>query len=493
MRFLDLATLLDPGAPEPLALQLARLLAGEIKAGRVAHGEAVPGSRSLAQDLGLSRHVVMSALWELEMEGWVESRPGSGTYVVRTPPSVTPQAWGCSLERHVMPQEPAFEVPGNLRPLSCLASDVLDLSDGLPDARLAPKEALGRGYHRALQRHGDDLLGRGGSRGNLAFREHLARQLRDARGLSIGPENLLITRGMSMSLALVAEALALSGRAVAVEDPGNPRVWDVLGSAGARLHPVPVDGQGMDTGALGALAESRPLALIYLTPRRHFPTTVPLAPERRADLLALARRHGFAVVEEDPDAELTWEGPPRVSLAAEDAEGRVIHLGSLSQLLATGLGLAYVVAPAALLDRLARLGQRLDVEGDHVLEWAVADLIRDGDLERHLARSCKILRERRDSLLRGLAEELGEAFEVQPCQGGQAVWIRTPIGFDTVAWARNCLQEGIRVHPGSHYDFHGRRLAGLRLGFAQLEVCEARKVLRVLHRGLEASQVGRQG
>jgi GntR family transcriptional regulator/MocR family aminotransferase len=232
--------------------------------------------------------------------------------------------------------------------------------------------------------------------------------------------------------------------------------------------------------------------MVYLTPRRHFPTTVPLAPERRAAVLDLARRHGFAVVEEDPDAELTWEGQPHLPLAAEDAEGRVIHLGSLSQLLAAGLGLAYVVAPASLLDRLARLGQRLDVEGDHVLEWAVADLIRDGDLERHLARSRKLLRERRDAFLRGLAE-LGRGFEVQPCNGGQAVWLRTPPGFETVAWVRTCLQEGVRVHPGSQYDFHGRRLAGLRLGFAQLDVCEARRALRVLQRGLEVLQAARPG
>jgi GntR family transcriptional regulator/MocR family aminotransferase len=277
-----------------------------------------------------------------------------------------------------------------------------------------------------------------------------------------------------------------------VEDPGNPRVWEVLGSAGARLHPIPVDGQGLDAEALEALAGNRPLALVYLTPRRHFPTTVPLAQERREAVMDLARRHGFAVVEEDSDAELTWEGPPHLPLAAGDVEGRVIHLGSLSQLLAPGLGLAYVVAPSSLLDRLARLGQRLDVEGDHVLEWAVADLIRDGDLERHLARSRKLLRDRRDAFLRGLAEELGGGFEVQPCHGGQAVWIRTLPGLETVAWLRLCLQEGVRVHPGSQYDFHGRRLAGLRLGFAQLDVCEARRARRVLHRGLEALQTARQ-
>jgi len=462
------------------------VLAAEIMAGRMAPGEAMPGSRTLAQDLGLSRHMVMSALWELELEGWVESRPGSGTYVAGAPPSVFPRNWGAKPERAVIPQEPAFELSSQLRPVSTLASSMLDLSDGFPDARLAPKDALARGYHRALQRHGDDLLGKGESRGNRSLREQLASHLRNARGLHTEAENMLITRGMTMSLTLIAQALAAGGGDIAVEDPGDPRVWEALGSTGARLHPVPVDGEGLVPESLEKLVSKHPLALLHLSPRCHFPTTVPLTEPRREAVMALARRHGFAIVEEDPDAELTWEGTPPHPMAAEDPGGQVIHLGSLSQLLAPGLGLAYVVAPAALVDRLARLRQRLDVQGDRVLEWAMADLIRDGDLERHLARSRKVLQKRREAFRCSILAELGADFEIQACDGGQACWVRIPSSLDAEAWAQACLRAGVKFHPGSHYDFQGRRLSGVRLGFAHLEAGEARRTLGILGREREA-------
>ena len=139
------------------------------------------------------------------------------------------------------------------------------------------------------------------------------------------------------------------------------------------------------------------------------------------------------------------------------------------------------------MDRLARLRQRLDIQGDRVLEWAVADLIRDGDLERHLARARKLYRERRDAFgeaLSGMGPELGEDFEGAAPQGGLAYWVKLPPGLDAGAWCAACLWAGVKIHPGSRYDFKGQSLPGLRLGFAHLEPEEARKALGILRREL---------
>ena len=480
MAFLHLAPQLDPAAQEPMALQLARLLVGEILAGHLAHGAMMPGSRSLAQDLGLSRHVVMSALWELELEGWVQSKPGSGTYVAQHPPSAMPSAWGAQGKSRMIPPEPGFGLPSQLQPLSTQTAMGLDLSEAFPDPRLAPQDALGRAYQRAIQRHGDALLGQGEPQGNHALREQLAIHLRHVRGLQVEAENLLITRNTAMSLTLVAQALAPTGGHIAVEDPGDPRAWEALGATGGRLHSVSVDQDGVDPEALAALASKHSLAMLYLSPRRQIPTTVSLSPQRREAVQAVAQRHGFALLENDPDAELTWAGAAPLPLAAEDPEGRVIHLGSLSQLLAPGLGLAYLAGPARFVERLARLRRRMDIQGDRVLEWAVADLIRDGDFERHLARSRKILRDRHGAFMQGLAELLGEDFAPVPCGGGQSCWVSAPPQVDVDAWCERCLAAGVKIRPGSYYDFQRRSRSNIRLGFAHLESVEARAALRIL-------------
>ncbi len=477
---------LDAAADLPLSLQVARLLVREIRDGRMKPGEAVPGSRVLAEELGVSRHVAMSALRELELEGWVESRPGSGTYVAVRLPADAPRHWGNAGAAPALAEAPAFRLPESFAPGTSLALGILDLSEGLPDARLAPKEALARAYQRALRRHGDDLLGKGEPRGNQALRDHLAEHLRAHRGLPAGPEHILVTRGPAMARTLLAASLLPRGGHLAVEDPGQPEAWETFRAvADAVLHPVPVDGDGLDTDALASLARRQKLDAVLVTPRRHLPTTVPLAPERRHHLLALARHHGFAVIEEDPDAELFGSAEPALPLASGDGEGLVVHGGSFAHTLAPGLGLGFLVGPRTLVDRLARARQRLDLQGDRVLEWAVADLIRDGDYARHLARCRQVYAQRLEDCLDALPVDLGPEFATRRPDGGLACWIETPPDLDLEAWALRAREAGLRLRPGARHAFDGRRLPGFVFGHAALEAGEQRRSLRTLRSLLE--------
>lgn len=478
---------LDPASDRPLALQVAHLLVREIREGRLRPGEVLPGSRVVSEELGITRHAAMSALRELELEGWVETRPGSGTYVAERLPVGVPRHWGEVATAPTLAEAPAFELPESLTPVTSLALNVLDLSEGLPDARLAPKEALARAYQRALRRHGDDLLAKGEPRGNQALREQLAEHLRSHRGLPAGPEHLLITRGPAMARTLLAAALLPKGGHVAMEDPGQPEAWETFRAvAGAVLHPVPVDADGLDTEALAILAARQPLDAVLVTPRRQQPTTVPLVPERRGHLLALARQHGFAVIEEDPDAEWFGETEPTLPLAATDGEGLVVHVGSFAHTLAPGLGLGFLVGPRVLVDRLSRTRQRLDLQGDRVLEWAVADLIRDGDYARHLARQRAVYSLRRDDFLEALAVDLGAGFSARRPGGGLACWVETPLDLDLEALAARARETGLRLRPGARHAFDGRRIPAFPFGFGALEAAEQRRALRTLRGLLEA-------
>ncbi len=486
MRHRALPLALDPAAREPLVLQIVRALAGAIQEGRLRPGEALPGSRALAEALGVHRNTVLAALWELRAEGWLEGRVGSGTFVAPSPPHRLPKAWGPGLPPpSPPPAAPGFDLPSTQGPAALPAAAPLQVAEGLPDVRLAPTEAMARNYQRALRLHGPELLLHGEPKGNQGLRRALAEHLGEHRGLAVDPEQILVTRGGRMAAGLVASALFRKGGLVAVEDPGKRPAWEALQQAApVRLRALPVDGGGLSTEALEALLEREPVGLLHLTPRHQFPTTVALAPERRARVMELARKHRFAILEDDYDFEYHYEGAPPLPLAAQDPTGQVIHVGSLSKMLAPGLRLGFLVAPSSLVDRLARVRARLDTQGDRVLEWATADLLRDGDLDRHLRRVRKIYRERRDRLAEGLARTLGPRAAFDVPAGGLAFWLRAAGDLDVEAWARRCQERGLYFHPGRHFSFRGEALPATRLGFAMLDDAQMEDVCARLRAGL---------
>src|SRR5713101_3900910 len=216
------------------------------------------------------------------------------------------------------------------------------------------------------------------------------------RGLAATADSLVVTRGSQMAFDLAARALLSPGDAVAVEELGYSAVWASLTLAGARLIPVPVDAEGVRVDALEKLASRETLRAIYLTPHHQYPTMAVLSPARRLQLLELARRNRFAILEDDYDNEFHYQGRPVLPLASADQAGVVVYIGTLSKILAPGLRVGYVVAPLPLMGRIAAIRSLLDIQGDLATEAAVAQLIEDGELQRHVARVRRDYARRRD-------------------------------------------------------------------------------------------------
>lgn len=488
MRAHGLLLPLDPDSPDPRYLQLAGAVVAAIREGRLKAGETLPGTRELAEQLGIHRNTVLQAMRELQAQGWVVMRERAGVFVADPLPVLTPRSAPTPPEP---PRAPAFELPDRLDPLSTASTVKLDWSDGLADVRLAPTEAMARAYQRALRLKGPELLSSGEFQGQRRLREALAAHLGQQRALVVGAEQLLVTRGTPMSLSLVAQALLGSeGGAVAVEDPGLPLVRDTLRQAsGASLHPVPVDGEGMDTDALARLAASVPLRLVVVSPQAQAPTGVALAPARRAALLALAQAHRFAILELDTEYDhLPGPAMPPRPLAAEDREGLVIYVGSLSRLLAPGLRLGFLAAPGALASRLAKARQRLDWQGDRVLEWALSELFLDGEVGRHLRKVRKATRERREALIEGLSGRFAESLGWKEGTGAMGLWVegRGPLADAArmALWIQAAAILGIKLLPGRAFAFDGRPLAATRIGFTASEPEEIALGLDLLRKAL---------
>ncbi len=467
MRGWDFPVSIDPQTSVPIFVQIARAVSGDIRRGRLRPGDVMPGTRTLARTLGVHRNTVIAAYAELVAEGWITTENGRGTFVAKTLPDPRPRRFTAAPEASVADSSVAFELgPGIVVDRCTTGVPIAYNLTGWPDLRLVPTKALARAWRRSIERRSREVLAYGHPEGHPRLRAALASMLSATRGLVIDESRLLITRGTQGALAVIAHGLLRPGDVVAVEDPGYRRGWQVLSLTGARLVPIPVDAHGLSVDHLSALAEEQRIRAVLVTPHHQFPTTVTLSAARRVRLLELARRHRFAVIEDDYDHEFHYDGRPILPLASADAGGTVIYVGSLSKTLAPGLRLGYIAAAPELIAHLTEYRTLLDTQGDLVLESAVAELVEDGEVQRHVRRMQRIYRARRDAMAALLARELGGAVTVTPPVGGTAFWLRVAPEIDIDRWSRLATAQDVIFEAGDRFSFDGAPLPYIRVGFA---------------------------
>jgi len=485
----QLAFSLDREAGYPVFRQIARAITADIARGRLRPGARLPGTRTLARQLAVNRNTVLAAYADLTAEGWVTSSAASGTFVSLALPDQPPGA-----VRVAPATTPGFS-PRTTPAVDGHAAHprgTIDLSSGQPDLATIPVELLGRAYRRALRLGHERLLGYCDPAGHPRLREALAEMVSATRSLPADPANVLVTRGSQMAWTLLARALFGPGDTVAVETLGYRPAWKALQHTGARLAPVPVDAAGLRVDAVDDLARTAQLRAVYVTPHRQYPTTVTMAADRRMRLLELASRYRFAVIEDDYDHEFHYQGRPVQPLASLDDKGTVIYVGTLSKVFAPGLRIGFVVAPASFVESLAAHRVVLDLAGDHVVEAAVAELLRDGEIQRNVNRLRRVYARRHDALLTALDTHLPRVVRVIPADGGLGIW-GTAEGIDVDDWAQRALGQGVAFYPGRRYAFSGESFPCLRLSFAPLGerlIDEAvRRMARALPAGLSAEDL----
>ncbi len=472
---------LDPNPDQPLFLQITHAVIHGIRNGRLKPGARLPGSRALAETLGVHRSTVVVAYQELLAEGWIQTSEARGTFVSPDIPDVTPRRFSPRPQRESIPDRLGFEMrsaPAFVEPKAA-PRGTLTMGGGVPDARLVPGEKLARAYRRALRKDPRTLLGYGDPRGHERLRTALASMLAATRGLAAGADDLVVTRGAQMAVALAARALIEPGDVVAVEEYGYRPAWEALRQCGARLVSVPVDGEGLNVAVLTALAKRTRMRAIYLTPHHQYPTMVTLAAARRLALLDLARRERIAIIEDDYDHEFHYDGRPVLPLASADRAGVVVYIGTLSKILAPGLRIGYVAAPRVLLERIVAHRYVIDRQGDQAVECAVAELLEDGEVQRHARRCRRIYRARRDFLVHSLREKFSQRLSFEVPAGGMALWVRAH-GFDVETWAARALAAGVQIHAARRFTFSGKPRPFVRMGYAALTERELAEAVRRL-------------
>ncbi|WP_036569971.1 MocR-like pyridoxine biosynthesis transcription factor PdxR [Nocardioides sp. URHA0032] len=416
-----------------------RALLDAIRSGRLGVGDRLPPSRSLARDLAVARNTVATAYERLVAEGFLEARVGDGTYVAElAAPAPAPRHPGALDPRPGWTFRP-LPVSGETEP------PPYDFRVGIPDASLFPfdtwrrlvaAELRGGAHHPGTYAH---------PAGHPQLRGAIARYLSLGRGVAAEPDDVLVTHGTQQALDLIARVLIEPGDVVAVEDPGYPFARELFASYGARVVPVPVDGDGLVVDAVPDRAR-----LVFTTPSHQFPTGPPLSLARRQALLEFANRHRVAVVEDDYDSEFRFTERPMETLHALDRHGRVVYVGTFSKSLIPALRSGYLVAPRSLRDALLGARQLADGYGAPAEQVALARFVADGMLGRHLRRALRAYAERRELVLDGIARLLPQ-LEVVPSAAGLhvAALFTTPV--DDAAVAATALEHGIAVEALSSY------------------------------------------
>jgi GntR family transcriptional regulator/MocR family aminotransferase len=349
-----------------------------------------------------------------------------------------------------------------------------------------PTAELSRAYRRALKL-APRLLSYGSELGDERLRSVLGAYLGETRGVPIDTDGLMVTRGSQMALFLLGRVLARPDTVVAVEGLGYRPCWEALRLSGVRLVPLPVDADGLSVSALAKLLQRERVAAVYTTPHHQYPTTVTLTAPRRLELLQLARRHGFVVIEDDYDHEHHYDGRSVLPLASVDADV-VAYVGTLSKIFAPGLRLGYIAARPEIIERAARVRTYVDRAGDHVVERAVAELIEDDVLGRHVRRVRREYQVRRDALTSELRRQLGGALSFREPSGGMALWAKVTVkGVTSEAWAQRARELKVLVQAGRRFRFDGREQPFLRMGFAPVTVEEIKIGVERLARALPSA------
>jgi GntR family transcriptional regulator / MocR family aminotransferase len=460
----DLFIDLDRSRPRGLRAQVEDGLRCAIRSGRLAAGTRLPSSRALAADLAVARGVVVDAYEQLAAEGYVTSAQGSGTVV-----------------SDIGASEPADTTAPTREPDA--APLAYDFRSGLPDLGLFPRAAWARATRAALVTMPDAELGYVAPAGLPRLRQAVAAYLGRVRGVVGGPDQVMVSNGFAHGFGVVLRALVDRGvTGVAVEVPGYDEPRDQIRRAGLQVHPVPVDDQGLRTDVLAAT----PAGAVIVTPSHQAPTGVVISAARRAELVDWARSTGGYVVEDDYDAEYRYDRHPVGALQGLLPD-QVLYHGTLSKSLAPGLRLGWLVAPRDLIDELLPARKAIDHTTSTLVQATFAEFLDRGDLDRHLRRTRRIYRERRDTLVDALATWL-PGWRVGGVSAGLQAYVTLPDGWDSADVAATARQHGIGIYPVQDelLDAAGRSRA-LTVGYGTLRSSHIREGVRRLARALAAA------
>jgi GntR family transcriptional regulator/MocR family aminotransferase len=462
---------------EPLFRQVYLGLRQAILSGTFHAGDRFPSTRDLAEQLGISRTVVLLAYDQLLAEGFVVGRSGSGTYVSEglavSPPGTRENSAKVRLSGFGSSAAAAaskVNFPGRRStPVR------YDFAYGRSDVETFPFEMWRRLLLRHARRAPVRELDYGPAAGSLALRKAISAHLRRSRAVVCDASQVIVVNGSQQALDLAARLLLERGDHVAIEDPQYQGAREIFRAAGARLHAVPVDCDGLDPTRLPDRAR-----IAFVTPSHQFPTGAILPLARRLALLEWAKRKDAVVIEDDYDGEFRYEGQRLESLQGLDTEGRVIYVGTFSRTVFSALRIGYLIAPKSLVPAFTSAKWLCDRHTATLEQQTLAEFITSGTYERHLRRIRRRNAARRGALLDAIHKYLGDRVKVTGDGAGAHVVLWPSQRHSEEGVVSRAASQSVGVYGISRYFLTRPSQLGLMLGYSRLNEQEIREGIRRL-------------
>lgn len=449
----------DRSLSVPLYQQLHRQIRERILSGALPPGFRLPPERTLANTLGVNRTTVVNAYRELAAEALVEGRVGHGTVVMGPPAPETdvpirPMNWAVPLDA----EDPVIaDINAIVR-----RPGAISFAHGEPSHDIYPTQALADLFTEAGR--AEPVFGYGPVHGYAPLRESLTARLQ-SQGFQINANEVLLLAGSQIALYLITRVLLQPGDTVVVEVPSYIKTLGIFESAGVRVVAAPMDDQGLQVEGLPDLFLRYRPKLLFTIPTFQNPTGVTMSVGRRRELIRLAARHQVGIVEDDPYGEL-WFDRRVPSLKSLDPGGYVIYLSSFSKPVTPALRLAWIVAPPAVLERLAAAKGSMDFRASLLNQWVMDAFLRRGLMDQHLDRVRKVLRRRRDALIQALEQQQVPGMDWLVPEGGYHLWCRLPRTYRARRLLAEAARDGVAFIPGDYYGSGEEARRGLRLNFS---------------------------
>jgi 2-aminoadipate transaminase len=366
--------------------------------------------------------------------------------------------------------------PSALRELLKVTSrpDMISFAGGLPAAEMFPLDRVADAVQLVLRKVGGRALQYGETEGVLELREWIAHRYSNAT-LSLKLENVLITTGAQQALDLVGRVLLDDGDRVIVENPTYMAALLAWQPCGATFVPIGADSSGIKANELGSLLKEQP-KMVYLIPNFQNPTGVTMTRERRQLLINALKGHNVALFEDNPYAELRYEGEPLRSLLELDLPpddgGRVIQAGTFSKTLMPGLRVGWVIGPKQIIERMGRAKQAMDLHTSTFNQHIALALLKSGYLEEFIPILRRVYRERRDTMLEALQQHFPPGACWTRPEGGMFIFVTLPKDISVEGLLDRAIARNVAFVPGEEFHLDGSGQNTMRLNFTKSSVAD---------------------